>query len=731
MRKGRILGIMAVVGLFAVSCQDKELNVENSAVLSDAPVYYASMERVGDSESKVYVDENLMVLWNADDRVSIFEQYTYNRQYRFTGETGANAGSFERVPTDEYVTGNAIPAHYAVYPYSPSTSISNDCILSLTLPETQTYSENGFGPGVNTMVSATEDKDLLFRNLGGYLAFKLYGDNVSVSKLTLRGNGAEKLAGKGTVTAPLGGEPTAEMADDASCEVTITCADPVMLGASEADYTEFWFVVPPTLFSEGFTLTVEDKAGRVFSHSTNQSIEITRNHLSRMSPIEVIPEGPQLVRLNASFYQVDTKAELQDLRSLLWSAKDRITVYTQKGESAVFISENNGPSYEAVFSGYLDLYSSGDMLWARYPASSYDFADGQFAGKLNAVQKAVENGFDPDSQLFVAQSDNESLTFHNAFTYLGISVANDDIVSVTLKANNGEAINGGCLVSIDSEGKPSLEMVSSGSGSDEVLLYDPKGNPLVPNSKYFFTLPPCTLTTGLTLILQNSAGQFAKKTTTREIALVPNSIIIMSVTGTLTFEDAQTNELTVAEISGLPDGTAVATRPLLVTAKTTYGLMLNDDSGDIFLYGRYLEAVVGDRVKIQAVKKTFRGLPEMADMTSCIILSHGNAFSYPQATDLTDLETVDYDDPLFGGFSYVSITASYINADLDVRNYAAYNLRFHKIDPSINHLRLFYPYDYQKPSLYSPDDEISVTGYFGGFDDTQKIVYIIPTSMTK
>jgi len=726
-------GALAVfLGLALSSCQSRETDFVDQPETGDAPEFYAAIEQP--SDTKVYADESLMVLWHADDRVSIFNKYTYNNQYAFQGETGANAGVFKKVPSEDFVTGNALPAIYAIYPYAEGTTISNSCEISLTLPSEQPYAELNFGRGANTMVSATEGNDLLFKNLCGYLAVKLYGDGVSVASVSLKGNNGEKLAGKAVVTAPLDGDPVVALAEDAGTEIWVNCASAVSLGATEDAYTEFWFVIPPTTFSQGFTLTVRDNQGGTFVKRTDKYVTIERNHLSRMSPVQVTPGPPlpQTVRLNASFDMPDTKVAMQeDFKSVLWTPGDRITVFSQNGESAAFVSESAEPSSVTVFTGQLNQYSYGDRLWARYPASNFIFAEGRFAGKMNAVQKAVENRFDPDSQFFVSFSDNESLTFYKACAYLGISVANDDIVSMTIKANNGEVISGGCRVTLYEEGATSLEMIPSEGGSDEILMYDPKGSPFTPDTKYFFTLPPCTLAGGFTLILQNSAGQFASKTTTRTLEMKRNNIYILSVVSNLTFEDFETPGLSIAEISDLPDGTAVSTRPLLVTAKTMYGLMLNDESGDIFLYGRYLEAVVGDRVKIQAVKKTFRGLPEMADMTSCIILTRGNSVSYPQATDLTDLETVDIEDPLFSGFSYVSITASYINASLDVRNYAAYNLRFHGIDPSVNYVRVFYPYDHQDPTQYSADDEISVSGYFGGFDDTNKIVYIIPTAMTK
>ena len=286
-------GLSAIaLGWALVACQSKEIAVEDLPDQGKAPVFHAVMEQVSDPDSKVYVDEKLMVLWHADDRVSIFNKYTYNQQYRFDGQTGDNSGVFKKVESDDFVTGNSLPAIYAVYPYLESTTISNDCVLTMQLPATQSYSALSFGPGANTMVSATEDNNLLFKNLGGYLVFKLYGEGVTVSDVELKGNAGEKLAGKAYVTAPLDAAPSVEMAGSGSTELlTIECADGVALGATADAYTEFWFVLPPTTFSQGFTLTVTDEKGNTFEKSTTRSVTISRNRLSRMSPIEVVIEA--------------------------------------------------------------------------------------------------------------------------------------------------------------------------------------------------------------------------------------------------------------------------------------------------------------------------------------------------------------------------------------------------------------------------------------------------------
>ena len=178
-------------------------------------MFFATFEQPTETGTKVYANENLLLRWHADDRISIFNKLTYNQQYRFTGETGDNAGGFSKVDGEEFVTGNPLPHVVSVYPYQESTRISEDGVLTLILPAEQQYAENSFGRGANTMVSVSADNVLQYRNAGGYLMFSLYGEGVTVSSVTLKGNKAEKISGKASVSMPLDGIPSVVMSDEA------------------------------------------------------------------------------------------------------------------------------------------------------------------------------------------------------------------------------------------------------------------------------------------------------------------------------------------------------------------------------------------------------------------------------------------------------------------------------------------------------------------------------------
>lgn len=280
---------IAAALLLAASCEDEFIGKVNDNF--DDTIFYASIEETVSNDTKVYADENLKVLWNAEDQISIFKKYTYNSKYIFTGKDGDNAGGFQKMEAeDEFITGNELDYYYAVYPYNKDTRISNSGVISMTLPSEQSYRKDSFGLKANTMVSVTENNALLFRNLSGYIALKLYGEDISVSRISLEGNNSEKLAGDATITMVPGGVPSATMSDSSTETIELICDPAVNLGATSDNYTEFWFAIPPTEFTEGITIKVYDNEGNSYTKTTSRNLNIARNTLSTMAALEVIME---------------------------------------------------------------------------------------------------------------------------------------------------------------------------------------------------------------------------------------------------------------------------------------------------------------------------------------------------------------------------------------------------------------------------------------------------------
>lgn len=276
----RHLPIFILSALLLFGCEPAE---QNDARQNGARVFHASMEEIPGVRTSV--DQDLHLLWTKDDLLSIFTS-TYNSQYRFTGNTGDNYGNFEEVAAEGFHSGSDISTNYAVYPYSSSTTLTNDEKLSLTMPGVQHYAANSFGPGANTMVAVTagpSDKYLSFKNLCGYLVVRLYGEG-SVKSVSIAGNNGEKIAGSATVTAAYGSTPSLEFKSDADGAITLDCGAGVALGADADHSTEFWFCIPPVTFSKGFTVTVVNASDATAVMKTSASRTVQRNTRVSMSP---------------------------------------------------------------------------------------------------------------------------------------------------------------------------------------------------------------------------------------------------------------------------------------------------------------------------------------------------------------------------------------------------------------------------------------------------------------
>lgn len=244
-----------------------------------------------DNQTKTYVENGKYLRWHAADEIAVFFGNTLNSQYMFAGETGDNSGTFSPILSNELGTGNSLDAIYAVYPYDKTARITDQGVISLTLPATQSYAENSFGKGANTMIAvtkSTKDTFLPFKNACGYLTLKLYNANgAKLRSVEIKGNAGEKIAGAATATIEYGGAPALVMGEAATTSVTLDCGEQgIELGASADAATELWIALPATTFASGITITATDTKGITFEKSTSKTVDITRNDIQPMAALE-------------------------------------------------------------------------------------------------------------------------------------------------------------------------------------------------------------------------------------------------------------------------------------------------------------------------------------------------------------------------------------------------------------------------------------------------------------
>ena len=100
-----------------------------------------------------------------------------------------------------------------------------------------------------------------------------------------------KIGGVKTVDLPFDTAPEIEMASTAGKTILLNCEEPVELGTTRDDATIFWMVVPPTDFTDGFTLLVSTPDGDVFIKETHKPLTIDRNGVLRIFLRKALPHG--------------------------------------------------------------------------------------------------------------------------------------------------------------------------------------------------------------------------------------------------------------------------------------------------------------------------------------------------------------------------------------------------------------------------------------------------------
>ncbi|MBQ2143207.1 MAG: leucine-rich repeat protein [Alistipes sp.] len=274
--------------VICVSCSNNIFDDDKSLVggVSDVGVLRVEMES---SDTRTYIDNDCHIHWNNDDRVSVFYGNGDNVECRFEGKTGDRSGDIRPVKT--YNSKPAIlDAIFALYPYSSDVVLQEEDLLTLTLPTIQSYAEDSFGRGANTMVAVSESLDnrsLYFRNMCGTLKLQLWG-GVQVKSIRVRGNNNEPLAGNASVVAAYGVAPTLSVYSDSERVVTLDCGGGVQLSESKGAPTTFWVALPPITFDKGFTVEVEDVDGGVMTQTTSKRVELERNTIQPMAAFEYV-----------------------------------------------------------------------------------------------------------------------------------------------------------------------------------------------------------------------------------------------------------------------------------------------------------------------------------------------------------------------------------------------------------------------------------------------------------
>ena len=163
---------------------------------------------------------------------------------------------------------------------------------------------------------------------------------------------------------------------------------------------------------------------------------------------ENLPVAGETVVYTASADGADTKAALNEAtKKSEWVAGDAITVHDgTKGWE--FTTADEGAN--AAFSNSEGFGEYRPVL-AVYPAGTYtvDVAEKTVNANIPTYQSVMAGTYDDKAALAVAYSENDKFAFKNAHALIKFTVKSPNIKAIEFYGNNGEAITGNMLVSLN------------------------------------------------------------------------------------------------------------------------------------------------------------------------------------------------------------------------------------------------------------------------------------------
>lgn len=223
------------------------------------------------------------VLWEADDRVALFDDTSFAREFSLTSAAGSNSGTFKGNATADF----ASSTYYAVYPLSAAKKVVSEGV-EVALNATQTRADGGDTPMVGLTAA---NGSVNFSAICGLLEFRLTGLATTLESITITSKTA---ALSGTALVTVAGSAM-DVIVTGEKSVSLVLPEPVSLNST---VQSFFVALPAGNYPAGnlkITFkTVED----TFEYTSTVAHNLVRSHIKPISGLNIAIE-PEYIDLTA------------------------------------------------------------------------------------------------------------------------------------------------------------------------------------------------------------------------------------------------------------------------------------------------------------------------------------------------------------------------------------------------------------------------------------------------
>ena len=257
------------------------------APVAESVVYEAVTEAYAPA-TKTSMNSDLQVLWSEGDQVGVFSGYMYPDAYAVTEGAGTTTAKLEFAAAAEFAGSEVeMSGVAAVYPFSDMLRYNDqgDGVPRFVFyaEEVQEYAAGTFANGSFPMVAVSQTNSFAFKNVFGAMKLQLVGTK-TVTSVSVSGHSYEPLAGEFQVAVE-NDKLTLGTGDMTLSSVKLDCGDGVALNA--ATPTDFYLALPPTVFTEGFTVTIATAEGDNYTVVADVENEVKRSSVLVMPVVNV------------------------------------------------------------------------------------------------------------------------------------------------------------------------------------------------------------------------------------------------------------------------------------------------------------------------------------------------------------------------------------------------------------------------------------------------------------
>lgn len=407
-----LIGLFCTLFLCVYGCDDDSTDYDPAKLPSEFSALTGTTEAVT-IFTRAALNDLLRVTWSEGDQIGIFAREYRNVIYR-AEKLVAETAIFE----GEKFSGD-IDTLYAYFPYDAS-AVMEGTILTVTLPEVQTYQENNFDEKGFPMVAVATTQSVMFRNLCGIARINVKDTSIkTIKSIKFFASGNNIVAGKATVD--LGsytGVPGLTMEQGGSQVLTLDCGESgIDMQDAPAGGVNFYLILPPQQY-ENVILLLENTDEETFIQKIEDDLVVDRSKIVDLPSFIPYSEDVFYGRSNAilretpgthtfdvsPYYTTDAESysyqfntsPIQAVASsvkLIWQdTPDMITrlKLIDDGHSVEFTASTNGNALVAIYD------NKDEILWSFHiwisDVSTVEYPNGYQVMDRNLGAISVQKG---------------------------------------------------------------------------------------------------------------------------------------------------------------------------------------------------------------------------------------------------------------------------------------------------------------------------------------------------